>query len=144
MPAVSVSVAEKTALIVTSSSNVRSVGARRSVRTRRQVGRRVPLGATCGLLDVVPALAVLIPLLDPARWHWWRGTVRCGRALRCWRTLIVLLRRVALGLTVALRRLAVALRGLAVTLRRAVLLRWLTVLLLLGRRTALAAAVVAI
>jgi hypothetical protein len=58
--------------------------------------------------------------------------------------LIVLLRRVALGLTVALRRLAVALRGLAVTLRRAVLLRWLTVLLLLGRRTALAAAVVAI
>lgn len=55
MSAVSVSVAEKTALIMTSSSNVRSVGARRSVRTRRQVGRRIPLGATCGLLDVAIA-----------------------------------------------------------------------------------------
>lgn len=52
MAAVSVSVAEETALVMTSSCNVRSVGARRSVGAGRQIRRRVPLGATCGLLHI--------------------------------------------------------------------------------------------
>lgn len=50
--AVAVSVAEETTLIVTSASNVGSVGAGRSVGTRRQVRRRIPLSATRGLFDV--------------------------------------------------------------------------------------------
>ena len=52
MSAVSVSVAKETTLIVTSSSNVVSVGTWGSVGARRQVGRRIPLGAACGLLNV--------------------------------------------------------------------------------------------
>lgn len=83
-------------------------------------------------IDLLPSLAVLVPLLNPTRRHWGRSTVRSRRALWCRRTLVVLLRRVALGLTIALRRLTVALRRPAVLLGRlTILLRWwLTVLLL--------------
>jgi hypothetical protein len=74
--------------------------------------------------------------------------------LRCWWSLVVLLRRVALLLSVALRlaitlRLAVLLLGwLTVLLLRwlaIMLLRWLTILLLLLRRgTIVSTAVVAV
>lgn len=136
--AVAVGVAEEAALVVGGGGVVVGVGGRGSVRAGRQVGGGVPLGAACGLLDVAmvckyvdaavwgrdlqPALAVLVPLLSPAWWHWWRSTIRRGRSLGCWRSRVVLLRGVAL--TVALLRLAVALR------RTSMLLRWLTILLL--------------
>lgn len=95
------------------------------------------MSATRGLFNVVPALAVLVPLLDPTRWHRRRSTIRRGRTLRCWGTLIVLLRRVALGLTVSLG-MAVTLRGTILLLRwlTVLLLRWLTILMLLRRRGA--------
>lgn len=50
--AVAMGVAEETTLVVTSAGNVRGVGAWGSVGAGRQVGGRVPLRATCGLLNV--------------------------------------------------------------------------------------------
>ena len=43
------------------------VGPVSTLRRRSRVAGRIPLGFARGLLDIIPALAVLIPLLDPAR-----------------------------------------------------------------------------
>lgn len=148
--AVAVGVAEEAALVVGGRRVVVRVGARGSVGARRKVGGGIPLRAAGGLLDVAvffrvsfcagwfsfvvlgedlqPALAVLVPLLGPARWHWWRGSVRRGRTLGCGRSRVVLLRGVAL---------AVALLWLAVALRRTSVLLWWLTILLLGRLTVL-------
>lgn len=61
VPAVAVSVAEETALVVARACYVRSVGARRSIRAGGQVGRRIPLSASCGLLNVA-ALRKLVSI----------------------------------------------------------------------------------
>lgn len=47
-----------------------------NLRRRRVSHRRIPLGAPCGLLDVVPTVLVLVPLGVPSGRHRWRGTVR--------------------------------------------------------------------
>jgi hypothetical protein len=63
---VAVGIAEQGALIVPAR---RLVGRTRRwwrVWTRGQMRRRIPLCAASGLLYIVPSLAVLVPLLDPA------------------------------------------------------------------------------
>lgn len=150
--AVAVRVAEEAALVVAGAGDVGGVLAGGCVGAGWQVGGWVPLGAAGALLDVVPALAALVPLRCPAGGHGGWSTIGSWRSLGCGRALVVLL-GVALGLAVTLG-CAILLWRLAILLLRrlAILLLWgLAVLLLRGlavrlllRRTTLAATVVAL
>ena len=113
VPAVAVCVTKEASLIVAGCGVVGSTGGRRGVRARGQVRGRVPLHAACSLLDIVPALAVLIPLGRPAGGHGRWGTVRSRWALGRWRTASI----------VSLRSAVLALRGAAVLLGWASALR---------------------
>lgn len=90
----SVSVAKKTALIVATWLSIGSTvtwwSRGRSVRTLGswRVSRWVPLGTACGLVDVVPALAVLIKLCNPAWGHGRRSTVLANVSACCERRLV--------------------------------------------------------
>jgi hypothetical protein len=92
------------------------------------------LCAARGLLDVVPALAALVPLLDPAGWHGGRCSHRRGRSDGNRSLAVRLLLWVAL---LALRWIALSLGRVALALRRVLLVLTLgrVLLVLLGWST---------
>lgn len=127
---VAVGVSEQATLIVTSCGHVGCAGGWRSVWAWWQMGGWVPLCTSSSLLNVKPALAVLVPLLGPARRHWRRCAVRRWWAYWWgWTLTVRLLLRVALGwvtlgwVSLTLRRVALSLRGrITLTLGRRITL----------------------
>jgi hypothetical protein len=131
MSLVALRVAKQAALIVPARRLVRGARRRRRIRTGRQVRGGVPLCAARRLLDVVPALAALVPLLDPPGGHWGWCAHGCGRTDGDGRLAVGLLLRVAL---LALGWVALALGRVALALGRVLLVLALrrVLLLLLG------------
>jgi hypothetical protein len=124
VPLMALSVTEKSAFVVSTGCLVGRARRRWCIRARWEMGRRIPLCAPSCLLYVVPSLAVLIPLLDPAWWHWGWCTHWRGRAYRRWSLTIgmLLLLLLVLRVPLALRLVLLVLGRVALTLRRVLLL----------------------
>jgi hypothetical protein len=134
MPLMALSVTKKSAFVVSTGCLVGRARWRWCIRTRWKMGRRIPLCAPSCLLYVVPSLAVLIPLLDPAWWHWGWCTHWRGRAYRRWSLTIGMLLLLLLRISLALGLILLVLGRVALTLRRVLLLlRSLTTRDALGR-----------
>lgn len=121
----SMCVAKEGTFIVSTGRLIRRAGWWWRIWTGRQICGRIPLRATSRLLNIVPSLTVLVPLLHPAGRHWRRCTHGRGwphgdRTLAIWLLLWVTLGRV----TLTLRRVALTLWWVALTLWWILLMLW--------------------